>query len=90
MTLACAELLLTPSDTRERLVGTVWANHGMRHLGALEKAYECVINVHGLREQIRQAGLKDWRLAHEHGGLTDAQAEALEAAEAAVVAALYH
>lgn len=90
VTLACAELLLTPSDTRERLVGTVWANHGMRHLGALEKAYECVINVHGLREQIRQAGLKDWRLAHEHGGLTDAQAEALEAAEAAVVAALYH
>ena len=89
VTLACAELLLTPSDTRERLVGTVWANHGMRHLGALEKAYECVINVHGLREQIRQAGLKDWRLAHVHGGLTDAQAEALEAAEAAVLAALY-
>lgn len=88
-TLACAELLLRPSDTRERLVGTVWANHGMRHLGALEKAYECVINVHGLREQIRQAGLKDWRLAHVRGGLTDAQAEALEAAEAAVLAALY-
>lgn len=88
VTLACAELLLTPSDTRERLVGTVWANHGLRHLGALEKAYECVINVHGLREQIRQAGLKDWRLAHVRGGLTDAQAEALESAEAAVIAAL--
>lgn len=88
LTLACAELLISPSDTRERLVGTVWASHGLRHLGALEKAYECVTNVHELREQIRQAGLKDWRLAHVHGGLTDSQAAALEAAEAAVLAAL--
>src|SRR5690606_15555718 len=49
VTLACAELLLTPSDTRERLVGPVWGNHGLKHLGALEKAYECVVNVHELR-----------------------------------------
>lgn len=88
LTLACAQLLLEPSDTRERLVGTVWANHGLRHLGALEKAYECVTNVQDLREQIRQAGVQDWRVAHSHGGLTDAQAAALEAAEAAVLAAL--
>lgn len=88
VTLASAELLLRPSDTRERLVGTVWANHGLRHLQALEKAYECVVNVHELREQIRQAGLKDWRVAHQSGGLTDTQAEALEAAEAAVLAAM--
>ena len=88
VTLACAELLLNPSDTRERVVGSVWANHGLKHLGALEKAYECVVSVHELREQIRQSGLKDWRLAHVRGGLTDTQAEALEAAEAAVLAAL--
>lgn len=88
VTLTCAELLMAPSDTRERLVGTVWGSHGMRHLGALERAYECVVNVQGLREQIRQAGVKDWRLAYERGGLTDAQAAALEAAEAAVMAAL--
>lgn len=88
VTLACAERLLTPSDTRERLVGTVWANHGLQHLAALEKAYECVIGVQGLRDQIRQAGLKDWRLAHVGGGLTDSQAEALAAAEAAVITAL--
>ncbi len=88
LTLACAQLLLEPSDTRERLVGMVWANHGLRHLGTLEKAYECVTNVQDLREHIRQAGLKDWRLAHAHGGLTDAQAAALEAAETAVLEAL--
>ena len=88
ITLACADLLLASSDTRERLVGPVWGSHGLRHLGALEKAYECVSNVRDLRVQIRQAGLKDWRDAHVRGGLTDAQAEALEAAEAAVIAAL--
>lgn len=88
VTLASAERLLTPSDSRERLVGQVWASHGLKHLSALEKAYECVINVHELREQIRQSGLKDWRLAHVRGGLTDTQAEALEAAEAAVLDAL--
>lgn len=87
-TLACAEGLLTPSDTRERLVGTVWANHGLRHLGALEKAYDCVVNVHDLREQIKQSGVSDWRLAYERGGLTDSQAKALEEAEAAVISAL--
>ncbi len=89
VTLACAERVLAPTDTRERLVGSVWASHGLQHLAALERAYECVNNVHGLREQIRQAGLKDWRLAHVHGGLTDAQAAELEAAESAVVEALY-
>lgn len=88
ITLACAERLLTPSDSRERLVGEVWAGHGLRHLGALEKAYECVVNVQGLREQIRQAGVKDWRQAHVRGALTDSQAQALEAAEAAVISAL--
>ena len=88
ITLLCADLLLERSDTRERVVGSVWGNHGLRHLGALEKAYECVINVEDLREQIRRAGLKDWRVAREHGGLTEAQAGALEAAEAAVIAAL--
>ncbi len=88
VTMACAELLMAPSDARERLVGTVWASHGLHHLGALERAYECVVNVQGLREQIRQAGLKDWREARVHGGLTDAQAAALESAEAAVIAAL--
>lgn len=88
VTTACADLLLCPSDTRERLVGTVWASHGLQHLGALERAYECVVNVHDLREQIRQAGLQDWRDAHVRGGLTDAQAEALEAAENAVIVAL--
>ena len=88
ITLACAERLLTPSDSRERLVGEVWAGHGLRHLAALEKAYECVVNVQGLREQIRQAGVQDWRQAHVGGALTDSQAHALEAAEAAVINAL--
>lgn len=88
LTLACADLLLEPSDTRERLVGTVWANHGLRHLSALERAYECVTSVQELREQIRQAGVQDWRVAHSRGGLTDAQAAALEAAETAVLTVL--
>ena len=88
VTLACADLLLASTDTRERLVGPVWASHGLRHLGALEKAYECVSNVQDLRAQIRQAGLKNWRDAHLRGGLTDAQAKALQEAEAAVIAAL--
>lgn len=88
VTLACADLLLELSDTRERLVGPVWGSHGLRHLSTLEKAYECVSNVRDLRAQIRQAGLKDWRDAHVRGGLTDSQAKALEAAEAAVIAAL--
>ncbi|NYT63185.1 acyl-CoA dehydrogenase [Alcaligenaceae bacterium] len=85
-TARCANILLEPSDTRDRLVGAVWEDHDSPSVELLERAFELVIEVQPLLDRIRHAGLKDWRLAHASGAITDVQASLLEAADAAVAA----
>lgn len=82
----CANILLEPSDTRDRLVGPVWEDHDSPSVEQLERAFELVVEVQPLLDRIRHAGLKDWRLAHQNGAITDAQAALLEAADEAVAA----
>jgi acyl-CoA dehydrogenase len=85
---ACARILLEPSDTRDRLVGAVWEGHDSASVEQLERAFACVTEVQALQDRIRHAGLQDWRLAHARGAITDAQAQSLEACEAAVAAVI--
>ncbi len=85
-TALCADILLEPSDTRDRLVGAVWEGHDSPSVEQLERAFELVVEVQPLLDRVRHAGLKDWRLAHANGAITQAQADALEAAEKAVAA----
>ncbi|NYT86292.1 acyl-CoA dehydrogenase [Pollutimonas harenae] len=80
---ACANILLEPSDTRSRLVGEVWEGHDSPSVEQLERAFELVVEVQPLLDRIKHAGLKDWRVAHEKGAITDEQARKLEAAEQA-------
>src|SRR3546814_15388466 len=63
------------------LVGAVWEGHDSPSVELLERAYELVIEAQPLLDRIKHAGLKDWRLAHEKGAITDEQAKVLEAAE---------
>ncbi|MBF6617010.1 acyl-CoA dehydrogenase [Pollutimonas thiosulfatoxidans] len=84
LTAACANILLEPSDTRDRLVGAVWEGHDSRSVEQLERAFGLVVHAQPLLDRIRNAGLKDWRLAHAKGAITDEQAKMLEAVEAAV------
>ena len=83
LTAACATVLLEPSDTRDRLVGAVWEGHDSPSVELLERAYQLVIAAEPLLDRIKHAGLKDWRLAHAKGAITDEQAKLLEAAEEA-------
>ena len=80
---ACANILLEPSDTRSRLVGAVWEGHDSPSVEQLERAFELAIQVQPLLDQVRQAGLKNWRQAHEKGAITDEQASKIEEAEQA-------
>lgn len=84
VTAACAEILLTPSTARDRLVGAVWEGHDSASVEQLERAFELVVDAQPVLDRIRQSGLHDWRVAHEHGAITDEQAAVLDAAEAAV------
>ena len=83
-TAACASILLGLSESRDRLVGAVWEGHDSHSVEQLERAFELVIELQPLLDRLRHSGLKDWRVAHARGAITDAQASSLEAAEAAV------
>ncbi|HUG59568.1 MAG TPA: acyl-CoA dehydrogenase, partial [Candidimonas sp.] len=87
-TALCANILLEPSDTRDRLVGAVWEGHDSPSVEQLERAFELVVEVQPLLDRIKHAGLQNWRLAHASGAITDAQANSLEAAEKAVAAVI--
>src|SRR5690606_11123151 len=86
VTAACAEILMTPSTGRDRLVGAVWEGHDSASVEQLERAFELVVDAQPVLDCIQQAGLEDWRIAHEHGAITDEQAQVLKAAEEAVAA----
>jgi acyl-CoA dehydrogenase len=87
-TALCANILLEPSDTRDRLVGAVWEGHDSPSVEQLEHAFGLVVEVQPLLDRIRHAGLKDWRVAYANGAITPAQADTLEAAEKAVAAVI--
>ncbi len=88
LTALCANILLEPSDTRDRLVGAVWEGHDSASVEQLERAFELLTGVQPLLDRIKHAGLKDWRVAHARGAITDEQANSLEAAEQAVAAVI--
>ncbi|HEY9280820.1 MAG TPA: acyl-CoA dehydrogenase domain-containing protein, partial [Eoetvoesiella sp.] len=82
-TAACANILLEPSESRDRLVGAVWSRCNSASVEQLEHAFELAVAVQPLRDRLKHSGVSDWRVAHAKGAITDAQAQALQAAEAA-------
>ncbi|VFR16228.1 Butyryl-CoA dehydrogenase [plant metagenome] len=88
LTQQCAELLLSPSPTRDRIVGDIWQREGGGHVGLakLERAFDLVVSVQPLYDRLREAGTRNWRDAHAKGALTEDQAARLQAAEEAVAA----
>ena len=87
LTRECAELLLKPSPTHDRLAAELQREPGPDPLGQLTRAFALAEAVQ-LRDRLRQSGLRDWREAHRQGAITDAQAAQLEAAEASAAEVL--
>lgn len=81
---ACAQILLEPSEARMRLVGEVWSNCNGRAVEELEQAFDMVVKTQPLMDSLKDSGLKDWRIAHSKGAISDQQAQSLEEAEKAV------
>jgi len=74
---------MSPSPTRTRLIANLARDQGDDALGQLEQAFELAHAVEPIRDQLRRAGVKDWKQAHRAGTLTDEQARQLEAADIA-------
>jgi len=84
LTRDCADLLLAPSATRDRLAADLQRGEGTDVLAHLERAYALVNAVQPLHDRLRREGVRDWRVAHRGGAINDEQARQIEAAEAAV------
>src|SRR5262249_55814130 len=84
LTRSCAEILLKPSATRDRLtVGLFRASDG-HGLARLERAFALLAATQSIRDQLRNARVTDLELAHRRGLIDAAEIAELKIAEQAV------
>jgi acyl-CoA dehydrogenase len=88
LTKACAEFLLTPSATRDRLTVDIFHGTGDNGLARLERAFELVIAAQPLRDRMHKAHVRDIDTARQQGLINEAEAGQLRAAAEAVAAAI--
>ena len=79
----CAQMILEPSATRDRLTPDLSHVDDDRGLARLEKAFKLVTSTDDIARRIRTAKLKDWKQAVAQGVITQAEGERLEAAREA-------
>jgi acyl-CoA dehydrogenase len=80
----CAEILLAPSASRDRLTPGLYAGEGEDALARLETAFRLVTESEDIKKKVRAAGHADWRAAKKAKAIDAAEAKLLEEAEAAV------
>jgi acyl-CoA dehydrogenase len=79
-----ADLLLTPSATRDRLTSGLYFGSEDEAVGQLGRAFALVDQTQPIRDRLRKAGHKDWHAAKAKGLVSDEESAGLEAADAAV------
>ncbi|SEI17013.1 acyl-CoA dehydrogenase [Tardiphaga sp. OK245] len=80
----CAQMILEPSATRDRLTPDLSHVDDDRGLARLEKAFKLVTSSDDIAKRIRTAKLKNWKDAVTQGVITQAEGEKLAAAQEAV------
>lgn len=88
LTRACAELLLEPSETRDRLTDGVYLGGGDEAMARLERAFRLVVETQPIHDRLRGLKVPDRREAWDQGLLSQAQAARLQAADEAVAAVI--
>ncbi|KRA61658.1 acyl-CoA dehydrogenase [Caulobacter sp. Root655] len=88
VTRACADLLLEPSATRDRLVENVYVGGKDEAVGQLIDAFERVVATQPIHDRLRAQKIRDWKDGVEAGWVTPDEIAALEAADKAVAAVI--
>jgi acyl-CoA dehydrogenase len=88
VTQACAELLLAPSQSRERLIVDIAHGIGDDGLARLERAFELTVAAQPLRDRMQHARVRDIGEARQRHLINDAEAAQLRVAAEAVAAAV--
>jgi acyl-CoA dehydrogenase len=88
LTQACANMLLEPSATRDRLTVDIFHGTGDDGLARLERAYALTIAAQPLRDRLHKARVRDVEKARQQGLINEAEAAQLHAVADAVAAAV--
>ncbi|MDB5455208.1 MAG: fadE [Caulobacter sp.] len=88
VTHACAELLLHPSPTRDRLIENVYVGGKDEAVGQLIDAFERVVATQPIHDRLREHKIRDWKLGVAKGLVSAEEITALEAADKAVAAVI--
>ena len=84
----CAQMILEPSATRDRLTPDLAFVDDDRGVARLEKAFLLITAADPIARRMKSAKLKDWTIAVKQGVITQAEGEQLEAARAAAMAVI--
>ncbi len=84
LTKHCAQLLLDPSETRDRLTAGLYLGKHEEGLARLERAFALTIANEPIAKRLRDARIYDWRAAKKSGLITDIESERMVALEEAV------
>lgn len=85
---ACAELLLAPSDTRDRLTSGLYLGEGEDSVAVVERAFMLATETDPLRRKLRDADVNDLDAAAAQGLITAAERGQIAEADAAVAKAI--
>ena len=88
ITRACADLLLEPSPTRDRLVANVYVGGADEAVGQLIDAFEQVVATQPIHDRLREQKVRDWKTAVGRSLVTLEEVAQLEAAERAIAAVI--
>ena len=84
----CAQMILAPSATRDRLTPDLAFVDDDRGVARLEKAFRLITAADPIAKRMKSAKVKDWKQAVAKGIITQAEGEQIETAQAAAMAVI--
>jgi len=88
LTRQCAEILMEPSETRERLTPDLYIDDADDGLARLERAFRAVTAAEPVTKKMHEAKIRDWREAKEKGVINSVEAKEMEAMSDALAMAV--
>jgi acyl-CoA dehydrogenase len=80
----CADILLEPNASRDRLVEGVYVGGADTAVAKLLEAFRLTVDTQPIHDRLRHAKIRDWKLGREQGLVSAEEAERLAAADRAV------
>ncbi|WP_158917348.1 acyl-CoA dehydrogenase [Caulobacter sp. S45] len=80
----CADILLEPGATRDRLVEGVYVGGADTAVAKLLEAFKLTVETQPIHDRLRKVRIKDWKIGRAQGLVNDEEAVRLEIADRAI------